>query len=283
MKAFPFSVVSGVVTVAYSAACFFHFSQPFWGFTALSVGALVTFYPLYFERQRAEAVHDALVAQYLRNTVPNRRTNSVYGRKLREILETLEAIERGHVHLSSSELGAFAEQRLMEKVATGRPIRYWATHLVDSERSCGIWGDPHSTYPWHRSYADRQRLLLDGDGEVVRLFIFDRTWLTANLQRCKEMIQNHREIFDGARKPVVTLASVPRRGEGLDRGELSIIDSVEVFLWIRSADPQSTGYDYGEYITNSDEVADIALRWTRHRENAFAPDEFFQLAEEGRL
>lgn len=283
MKALPFSIVSAVVTAAYSAACFFYFSEPFWSLTALSVGTLVTFYPLYFERQRFEAASEAQVAQYLRSAIPSRQNHSVYGQKLREVREILESIGRGHLRLSASELSAFAEQRLTEKLATGRPIRYWATHLVDSERSCGIWGELHSTYPWHRSYSDRQRLLLDGNGEVVRLFIFDRAWLTANLLRCKTVIENHRALFQGAQKPVVALALVPRRGEGLDRDEISIIDGEEVFLWVRSADPNSTGYQHGEYITSPDLVREIVSRWSRHRENATAPDVFFRLVEEGRI
>lgn len=282
MKALPFSVVSAVVTVTYSAACFLYFSQPFWGVTALCVGALLTFYPLYFDRQRADAIRDAQVAQYLRGAVPSERSNSVYRKKLEELRETLWEIERGQLRLTASELSAFAEQTLTEKLSEDRPIRYWATHLVDSKRSCGIWGLPHSTYPWHKSYTECQRLLLDRGGEVVRLFIFDQAWLSDNLGLCEAMVDQHELSFSGSRRPVLTLASITHQGEGLDRDDLSIIDGVEVFLWKRSAEPQSIGFEGGEYITDKVRVSEIVRLWVRHRANACAPEDFFRRFQEGR-
>jgi hypothetical protein len=280
MKARPFAIVSGVVTVAYSAICFLYFSEPFWGLTAICVGYLVTFYPLYFERQRIETIRHTQVAQYLHGVLPSGRSNSVYGRKLRDLHETLAAIERENLPLTPLELSAFVDQRLTEKLATAQTTRYWVTHLVDSEQSWGVWGCSHSTYPYQRSYADRQRTLLENGGEIVRLFLFERKWLTGNLQQCREMLDRHRALFSGTKKPIIILASVPHQGDGFVKDDLSLIDSEEAFLWTRSDEPHSTGYESGRYITNSNQVEALSSYWARISGNAYPPEEFFRLVEE---
>ena len=119
--------------------CFFWFNQPFQGFTALIVGALAAAVPLYLEHDRSETLNAAKVAQYLRDSLPAARDESVHASRIRRIRDELEGIEKGEFKLTVVELGQFAEQRLREVAETGHPLSYWATHIVDSNAAHGVW------------------------------------------------------------------------------------------------------------------------------------------------
>jgi hypothetical protein len=117
VKALTFSIVSAAVSIAYSLGCFLYFRQPFWGFTAICVGALVAAYPLYFERQRINLIEESQVAQFLSENLSAIRGGSVIQQKLAQIKAELDTIKSGHVSLTYSELATATELRMREELS----------------------------------------------------------------------------------------------------------------------------------------------------------------------
>jgi len=255
MRGKTFSIIVAVSTTIYAVGCFFFFNQPFQGFTALIVGVLAAAVPLYLEHDRSETLNAAKVAQYLRDSLPAARDESVYASRIRKIRDELEGIEKGELGLTVVELGQFAEQRMREEAEAGHPLSYCATHIVDSNAAHDVWGSDVSTYPWLKSYVSAQRNFLDCRGQIVRVFLFDPHWLSSSLEAAKRLLRNHDSLFAGTAVAITTLAadrSAVARGA---EDEFSILNQHEVFVWERAGQGQPDVFSGGLYVTRPERVS----------------------------
>ncbi len=282
MKTLTFSIVSAV-TVAYSLGCFLYFNQPFWGFTAICVGALVTVYPLYFEKQRIQLLNEVQLAEYISDNLPSSRSSLVIKSKLASIKADLDSIRAGIVPLTYSELAAAAEMRMAEKLSGDKETRYFAIHIVDSVKSLGVWGKNYSEYPYLASYVAVQKRILNSGGTVLRLFLFDPNWLKQNVSLCRDAVSRHEHLYEGTETPIQTLCGLLRRDIEVLREDFSILDEQEVFYWERSSDLDTSAFMGGQYIVSPSKVRSYVTRWRHLSDNAYRPEELFRLLEENRI
>jgi hypothetical protein len=283
MKASTFSIASAIITIAYSLGCLFYFNQPFWGYTALCVGALVTIYPLYFERQRINLITQTQIAEYLAENLPEPHGKSVIKQRLGYIKNELDSIKSGIVPLTYLEVGEFAELRMREKLSEKSETKYFALHIVDSDKSLNVWGKDYSEYPYLASYVAVQRNILDGGGSVTRLFLFDPDWLKKNVSNCRDAINRHNQLYAGTSKPIRTLCALMRRDVEQPRGDFSILDEKEVFFWERGSNIDTGAYTIGQYIVAPNKVRNHVNKWRNLSDNAFEFPILFKLLDENKL
>lgn len=277
MKAVPFAILSGCVFTFYSLVCLFKFDQPFAAVTAFCVGVVATFYPLYFEKQRHDALRDAQVAQYLGEQTLEHE-NPVFQKHIQLIKEQLESIAAGRLTLTAEQLEIYVDVQLSARTADRKPARYWATHFVDSEANALVWREAESVYGWLSTYVERQRTLLNAGGEVVRIFLFDENFMKNRRDLCEQITESHEKWFAGTRRPVTTLAALLPKHK-MPRYEVTILDASEVFMWDWAGGIESTRETYrqGTYTMASTEVQREVSDWQRHRDHAVEPKRLFDL------
>jgi len=279
MKASTFSITFAALSIIYAAGCYFFFNQPFWSFTALCLGTFITLYPFHLERQRLNLIAQTQLAEYLSENLPADKGKSVLRLKIRSIVSELELIRSGIVPLTHTQLAYVVELRMKEKTAELNLTKYYATHIVDSNESLGIWGNEYSPYANFSSYVGAQKRVLDNGGIVSRLFLFEPSWLKQHIKECRRTIERHEILFSDSIKPITTLCAFIPRDIKWGRADFSILDEQEVFLWERAPIHEAGVFIQGQYIMNPSNIRDFVEEWNRLSTNALSPAEFFNLID----
>jgi hypothetical protein len=281
MKTKEFFLVSAAITLIYALGCLFLFKEPFWGYTSICFGTLISVYPIYWDRQKVKLIAQTQLAEILSEGFPSSHGNSVVTLKFKSVKSELDSIKAGIIPLDYKELAEAVELRISEIIDKQTRTKYKAIHIVDSDQSLGVWGKDFSDYPYLGSYVSAQQKILDNYGSVTRLFLFEPNWLKQNLVDAKKAINRHQTLFSRCAVPVITLCTVLRKDIEPPAGDFSILHEMEVFFWKRGSNPERGLFVDGQYILNSAQTRHYFNLWHSLSENAYQPSELFRLVEQG--
>lgn len=132
---------------------------------------------------------------------------------------------------------------------------YYATHMVDSEKSLGEWTTDSLEQNRRDEFVQTQIALINSGGKVIRIFIFDKVFFEQNKESCKQMLLKHRAYYEGTSEPVITKACFHVSNHyDFKSKDLTVISNQFVFEWHRNS---GTGnYDVGRCSISKSEFND---------------------------
>jgi hypothetical protein len=241
----------------------------------------VSLYPLYFERQRTQALTNAQIAQYLRESLVDQEDNVVYNSRIRNLRRGFDQITERKIDLEYSEFAQAIRDRILQRLGSGNPMSFASTHIIDSTSNIEIWGREISAYPWLRSYIEQQRSILATGGVVRRIFLFEEKWIGSHISEAAKIIAAHDAHFAEFAGRLHTFAYLIRPVDLSMDEAFTILDDVDVFVWHRSRKPELQAFNGGLYITEPTLVRHYIRRWQTLSQDSLVPEIFFSRIQSG--
>jgi hypothetical protein len=228
--------------------------------------ALVNISTAYASQMTTFRESAAQLASHLRNmAVP--APGQVYEAVASDIAHVVQGFAEEEAKLSPDQIKTFATKRL-EQVsgdAHAEQTTYLATHIINSRERARIWQESQEPI-WFGTYITRQRRILELNGKVRRLMLFERQWWDSHRQESVDVLRGHLRKFQGT-SVEFRAHVVDWRDEPFAKVEdVTILNGRELFLWeVPAGGALVSG---GTYITNPEKVAARVADFNHMFENA---------------
>jgi hypothetical protein len=196
--------------------------------------------------------------------------------KMAEISKIKKKLKAKVYQLTPQQMEQYTSDAIKDQLPTmNSTSTYFATHSVSDDKHLHTWDSDSLEENDRDDFLRAQRELLDAGGQLIRIFIFSRSYYNANKEKCSKMLIKHNDYYQGTCSPIRTMIYLynPQKDASLTQ-DFTIVNNSIVLEWYRSLDSYS-GYADGKCFTDEEKIKEFVAKFEtlkKHARDSINPD-----------
>ena len=255
-KKYWFALISILIGASFSVLAEFSKEHSFI-FFVIFISVLMSVLGIWMEIKETEVIAKTLFMSYLAKVKYTGLNNVVSHNKMAEISRIKTELEAQVFQLTPQQMEQYTSDAIRDQIKSMNSTRtYYATHSVTDDKYLDTWGSETKEENDRDDFVQAQRELLNAGGQLVRIFVFSKSYFNDNKEKCVKMLRKHNDYYHGTALPVRTMIHFynPQRDSSLTQ-DFTIVGNNIVFEWYRALGSDN---DYADGKCFTDEKTAIA-------------------------